>query len=227
MVQSQAKLQQQMLKFHWFDFHHETKQAGKWKNLSKLISEVDSDFRKQGFFCKLGNGNVLSQQCGVIRTNCMDNLDRTNVVQSLFARRSLLIQLGKQLGTHPKPTLRLQHYSPKTISSFCFKMEMFLRLNINLLKKFIKMYGQIMPMQYHNYTLVQEHLRLILRELVRERGTGYSMMGSILACGITLTTSPTALSKIQLISCWEFIDQILVRHLPLGFESDRNRYLLI
>lgn len=29
---------------------------------------------------------------GVIRTNCIDNLDRTNVVQSIFARRSVLQQ---------------------------------------------------------------------------------------------------------------------------------------
>lgn len=29
-------------------------------------------------------------QRGVVRTNCMDNLDRTNVVQSLFARRAAL-----------------------------------------------------------------------------------------------------------------------------------------
>ena len=38
---------------------------------------------------------VSSWQMGVIRTNCMDNLDRTNVVQSLFMRRSLLWQLNK------------------------------------------------------------------------------------------------------------------------------------
>jgi len=35
-------------------------------------------------------GRVASQQTGVFRTNCMDNLDRTNVVQSLFARRAAL-----------------------------------------------------------------------------------------------------------------------------------------
>jgi len=31
-----------------------------------------------------------------MRTNCVDNLDRTNVVQSLFARRSLLAQLNRK-----------------------------------------------------------------------------------------------------------------------------------
>jgi phosphatidylinositol 4-phosphatase len=82
------------LVFHWFDFHHECKQKGKWQNLSKLVNMVDERFRAQRYFCKLANGSVVSWQAGVIRTNCMDNLDRTNVVQSLFARRSLIMQLG-------------------------------------------------------------------------------------------------------------------------------------
>jgi phosphatidylinositol 4-phosphatase len=80
--------------FHWFDFHHECKQKGKWNNLTKLVSMVDDRFRAQRYFCRLANGAVVSWQVGVIRTNCMDNLDRTNVVQSLFARRSLIMQLG-------------------------------------------------------------------------------------------------------------------------------------
>lgn len=82
------------LVFHWFDFHHECKQKGKWLNLSKLVNMVDDRFRAQRYFCKLANGSVASWQAGVVRTNCMDNLDRTNVVQSLFARRSLIMQLG-------------------------------------------------------------------------------------------------------------------------------------
>lgn len=84
------------LQYVWFDFHHECKQKGKWKNLSKLVMQVDDAFRQQKYFCKLASGQVTSWQSGVIRTNCMDNLDRTNVVQSLFARRSLVLQLGKQ-----------------------------------------------------------------------------------------------------------------------------------
>ncbi len=33
------------------------------------------------FFQCDASGRILQQQRGVIRTNCMDNLDRTNVVQ--------------------------------------------------------------------------------------------------------------------------------------------------
>lgn len=36
---------------------------------------------------------TVSQQKGVFRSNCMDCLDRTNVIQSLLARRSLQTQL--------------------------------------------------------------------------------------------------------------------------------------
>lgn len=38
-------------------------------------------------------GMVVTNQEGVFRSNCMDCLDRTNVIQSLLARRSLQVQL--------------------------------------------------------------------------------------------------------------------------------------
>ncbi|CAM9311903.1 unnamed protein product, partial [Ectocarpus fasciculatus] len=82
------------MKYVWFDFHAECKKKGKWANLSKLVKQVDEAFMAQGFFSKTTTGSVTYQK-GIIRTNCMDNLDRTNVVQSLFARRSLLMQLNK------------------------------------------------------------------------------------------------------------------------------------
>ncbi len=65
-----------------------------WQNLNKLIHLVDDDFQDYGFFAQNELGEVTGLQSGVVRTNCMDNLDRTNVVQSLFGRRSLLLQLG-------------------------------------------------------------------------------------------------------------------------------------
>ena len=39
------------------------------------------------------DGTVLSQQDGIFRTNCIDCLDRTNVVQSLIAKEVLQSQL--------------------------------------------------------------------------------------------------------------------------------------
>ena len=82
------------LRYVWFDFHHECKKM-KYGNLSKLIKEVDTEFHNHSFFARAADGTVTQLQKGVVRTNCMDNLDRTNVVQSLFGRRSLLIQLGE------------------------------------------------------------------------------------------------------------------------------------
>ena len=77
-----TKLTPSPLTYLWFDFHYECKQKGEWNNLGKLVSQVDDIFRSQKFFAKSSTGQVTSWQVGVIRTNCMDNLDLTNVMQS-------------------------------------------------------------------------------------------------------------------------------------------------
>jgi hypothetical protein len=45
------------------------------------------------FFHFTPSGEARKLQLGVVRTNCMDNLDRTNVVQSAIAKWSLARQL--------------------------------------------------------------------------------------------------------------------------------------
>lgn len=82
------------LKYEFFDFH---KQCGKdrWDRLSILINRLANDQDSFGYFCVNKNGTVLNSQTGVFRTNCIDCLDRTNVVQSLLAKRVLQIQLIK------------------------------------------------------------------------------------------------------------------------------------
>ncbi len=82
------------VKYVWFDFHHECRKM-KWENLSKLVNIVASDFDRFGYFSVDAKGKIQTRQTGVMRTNCVDNLDRTNVVQSLFARRSILQQYQK------------------------------------------------------------------------------------------------------------------------------------
>lgn len=78
-------------KYVWFDFHGETKSSkGGWVNLSKLLGEVRPQLDADGVYAADAQGRVLSTQRGTVRTNCMDNLDRTNVVQSLFARQAAL-----------------------------------------------------------------------------------------------------------------------------------------
>lgn len=77
----------------WFDFHHECRKM-QWGNLSKLIAEVNEQFTQYGWFECDSEGRMVNRQKGVFRVNCMDNLDRTNVVMSLFARRCTLQSLG-------------------------------------------------------------------------------------------------------------------------------------
>ena len=83
------------LNYIWFDFHAECKKKGGWNNLWHLMDIADEAFRAHKWFCRMPDGKVTEWQVGVLRTNCMDNLDRTNVVQSLFARRNIMLQLGK------------------------------------------------------------------------------------------------------------------------------------
>ncbi|KAJ7693664.1 SacI homology domain-containing protein [Mycena rosella] len=85
------------VKYQYFDFHNECKHM-RWDRISVLIDELESDLKKHGYFHLAPNKNeVLQLQRGTVRTNCMDNLDRTNVVQAALAKWTLNQQL-KALG---------------------------------------------------------------------------------------------------------------------------------
>jgi hypothetical protein len=83
------------LRFVWFDFHQECRKM-KYENLSRLLTLVETDTTTMGMFeadiKKTNNGltaNIIQTQKGTFRTNCMDCLDRTNVVQSVIGRKLL------------------------------------------------------------------------------------------------------------------------------------------
>ncbi|KAJ3343368.1 Phosphoinositide phosphatase sac1 [Gonapodya sp. JEL0774] len=78
--------------YTWFDFHHECKNM-KWHNISKLIDSIGPQLAKQGYAAVDRDGRLVSTQTSVVRTNCIDCLDRTNVVQSVLARKALTLQL--------------------------------------------------------------------------------------------------------------------------------------
>ena len=61
-------------------------------------SSPSSISSRHGWFQTDARGVVLRRQRGVVRANCMDNLDRTNVVQSVLARRAILNQLRATAG---------------------------------------------------------------------------------------------------------------------------------
>jgi len=85
----------------WYDFHAECK-GGRWDRLSLLLDQVTPTLNEQGYFSAVPTDNndweIQSLQDGVVRTNCMDCLDRTNVVQSMFGRYVLYRQLHERLG---------------------------------------------------------------------------------------------------------------------------------
>lgn len=66
-----------------------------WDRLNILIDRLAHEQDEYSVFHIRHDGTLLSQQNGVFRTNCIDCLDRTNVVQSMLAKRSLKQTLQK------------------------------------------------------------------------------------------------------------------------------------
>ncbi|KAE8835366.1 hypothetical protein PTNB73_07450 [Pyrenophora teres f. teres] len=90
------------LHYVYFDFHNETKGL-RWDRAKLLMNQLEPHILKHGYFCGVdmpgdaGGVEVRRHQTAVVRTNCMDCLDRTNVVQSMLGRYVLsrmLIDLG-------------------------------------------------------------------------------------------------------------------------------------
>ncbi|KAL2357087.1 SacI homology domain-containing protein [Cryomyces antarcticus] len=80
--------------FEWFDFHNVCR-GMKFENVSILMDTLGPFLSANGWAVQQGEKFVHTQS-GVLRTNCMDCLDRTNVVQSATARSVLEQQLADQ-----------------------------------------------------------------------------------------------------------------------------------
>lgn len=80
--------------FEWFDFHDACR-GMKFENVQKLIETLKNQLDSFGGTIE-ESGEIKIKQKGVIRTNCMDCLDRTNVCQSSFAKYVLDAQLKAQ-----------------------------------------------------------------------------------------------------------------------------------
>ncbi|KAL1796184.1 hypothetical protein ACET3X_004724 [Alternaria dauci] len=91
------------LHYVYFDFHNETKGL-RWDRAKLLLNQLEPHILRHGYFCAIdmpGDASsgveVRRHQTAVVRTNCMDCLDRTNVVQSMLGRfvlSRMLIDLG-------------------------------------------------------------------------------------------------------------------------------------
>lgn len=84
------------LQYVYFDFHQECSKM-RWHRVQNLIDTLlGLGMDQQGWYeAKIGREKSIIEQIqqSVVRTNCMDCLDRTNVVQSQLARRVLQKQL--------------------------------------------------------------------------------------------------------------------------------------
>jgi phosphatidylinositol 4-phosphatase len=113
-TQIASKKEKQTLKLRhvWFDYHSECR-GGNVTALTKLRTSVVTDSTKPGgYFHQRRDGSVVSVQSRVIRTNCIDCLDRTNVVQSTIGRWVLIHQVS----------LIAEKYSRE--SSICLRREL-------------------------------------------------------------------------------------------------------
>ncbi|KAL5535134.1 SAC1 [Sanghuangporus sanghuang] len=87
------KLDVPKVRYEHFDFHSECSKM-RWDRISLLIEKIQADLLRNGYFYEdAGRPDAVKLQRGVIRSNCMDNLDRTNVAQSAIAKWMLNRQL--------------------------------------------------------------------------------------------------------------------------------------
>ncbi|KAG6814015.1 hypothetical protein H0H92_003865 [Tricholoma furcatifolium] len=81
------------VRYEYFDFHSECKNM-RWNRISVLTDLLKDDLDKDGYFqLDASQPQPVSLQRGVVRTNCMDNLDRTNVAQGAIAKAMINKQL--------------------------------------------------------------------------------------------------------------------------------------
>ena len=92
------------VKSRWYDFHAECKNRA-YHKLDELADSLADTLNEYGFFMaelavgldqrralRPNNCKVKKTQTGVIRTNCVGSIDRTNVVQSVLAHRVIHVK---------------------------------------------------------------------------------------------------------------------------------------
>ncbi|KAJ3043130.1 inositol polyphosphate 5-phosphatase [Rhizophlyctis rosea] len=100
-----------VISFTGFDFHAIVKRDN-YEKLSDLVVMMQRPLESYGCFVTDHQGSLVFTQHGIVRTNCLDCLDRTNVVQTRLARHVLETQL-RAFG---------QYFSPSEEEAFsiCF-----------------------------------------------------------------------------------------------------------
>ncbi|ORY54839.1 SacI homology domain-containing protein [Pseudomassariella vexata] len=90
---SSSKHEYDRLHYVYFDYHHETR-GMQMHRAMMLVDQLQDALLAQQYFRGVdmpaqGGLETRNFQTSVVRTNCMDSLDRTNVVQSMLARWTL------------------------------------------------------------------------------------------------------------------------------------------
>lgn len=80
--------------WEWFDFHAECR-GMRFENVQRLVDKLEESIQKFGETV-VRNGQIKSRQKGIVRTNCMDCLDRTNVAESAFGQYMLQKALSQE-----------------------------------------------------------------------------------------------------------------------------------
>ncbi|CAL9207268.1 unnamed protein product [Musa hybrid cultivar] len=89
-------IQNDDIRYVHFDFHQICGHIH-FERLSLLYNQIEDYLNKHGYFLLNEKGEKVAGQTGVVRTNCIDCLDRTNVTQSMIGRKMLESQL-KRIG---------------------------------------------------------------------------------------------------------------------------------
>jgi len=104
-VENILALNDASISFVSFDFH-EYCRGMRFENVSILLESIQEILSKMGYFWLDSHGKVC-QQNGALRVNCVDCLDRTNVVQTGVGRTVLEVQLTKLGVVQPEHGLSL------------------------------------------------------------------------------------------------------------------------
>ncbi|CAH8576058.1 unnamed protein product [Schistosoma intercalatum] len=98
-----SALDEKEVKYESFDFHHECGST-RWDRLGILLEHLIPELlRSKQLHIDMNNSaTIITRQTGTFRSNCIDCLDRTNVIQSMLswcALEQAMIEIGILQGT--------------------------------------------------------------------------------------------------------------------------------
>ena len=112
-----------MLQHTQYDFHAETKGANGYEAADSVKRLIRDDMESNEYFLSSSSdekglslnrkskiGVVDVQQQGVVRTNCLDCLDRTNLIQTIISQKALELFLAKR-GEYATADFWMRHSS--------------------------------------------------------------------------------------------------------------------